>query len=72
MESQEGNGITVFLPTKAMLSKRVRAYLLGGSYAILIPKMWLNIFQCEDSEGNYWVERDIVGNTITIRPSSEK
>ncbi len=64
----EEEGLSLFIPIKKRLESRVRVYALGSSFAVLIPKAWLEIFRCDDEEGKFWVERDIDGATITIKP----
>ena len=69
---KDQKGVSVFLPIKkpsALLGK-TKLYPLGGSYAIILPKMWLDIF-CKH-EGVYSVKMDVDGDTITIRPWKEK
>lgn len=40
---------------------------LGGSYALTVPKMWLE-FNATEVEGDYYCQVDVVGNTLIFRP----
>lgn len=46
---------------------------VGGSYALFLPKVWVDLF-CLEVDGSYWVQLTI-GNDGTItfeRPNMEK
>lgn len=44
---------------------------IGGSKALLIPKIWADIYAW-NIDGTDWVELTIYGNTIIIKPMDKK
>lgn len=49
---------------KRRLFKRLQP--IGNSYALFLPKIWLEFACKEDKEGNYWVEVLPDANKMTI------
>lgn len=62
---------SVELPvTPEELFGKKKLQTLGGSYAVIIPKGWVDIF-CKPINGVYWVTVDVETGVITIRPWRE-
>ena len=66
-----------FIPTKPRsvelpvtpeeLFGKKKLYPFGGSYAVIVPKAWVDIF-CKPISGIHWVTVDVETGIITIRP----
>ena len=54
---------------KKRMFKRLQQ--VGSSYALFLPKVWVDFMCTEDKDGRYWVEVTIDMNKITITSVKE-
>jgi len=69
-EKKTEKGIILCLPTRKKLSNIRAVSRLGDSFAVLLPKLWVEVF-CDQVDGHYRICRTIDKDVITIRPVEE-